>query len=83
MKPKLMAEAAAADFVRGLVGQILRVEVSDGRVYEGKLSCIDREKNMVLMPATQIRRTGGMLRRCAVPLLSRAPPTDGLTDTAL
>jgi small nuclear ribonucleoprotein (snRNP)-like protein len=46
--------STATEFVkRELIDQRIRVIISDGRVVEGELLCLDRGKNMVLCDAVE------------------------------
>lgn len=44
---------SALDAARDLLGRKIRVRISDHRVIEGELQCIDREMNIVLNTATE------------------------------
>ena len=43
-----MADTPAITQLRNLLGQDLRIEVTDGRVITGMFGCIDKEKNIIL-----------------------------------
>ena len=50
--------SGAVDSVRALLGGILRVNLSDGRIFEGRLSCLDSSFNVVLNDAREICSNG-------------------------
>jgi small nuclear ribonucleoprotein (snRNP)-like protein len=48
-----LAAATPLDKVSQLLGKTLRVKISDGRLVEGDLQCLDREMNLVLISALE------------------------------
>ena len=52
-----MASKAVTE-VRGLIGAVVIVTISDGRRIEGQFDCVDKEKNIVLSRARQLGREG-------------------------
>jgi len=41
-------------------GSLVRVEVTDGRTFEGTLGCVDKQLNVVLINATETKRRNEM-----------------------
>eukprot|EP01127_Copromyxa_protea_P004865 TRINITY_DN14690_c0_g1_i1.p2 TRINITY_DN14690_c0_g1~~TRINITY_DN14690_c0_g1_i1.p2 ORF type:complete len:177 (-),score=53.86 TRINITY_DN14690_c0_g1_i1:17-547(-) len=44
------------DTVSSYLGRFMQVEVSDGRVLEGRFRCFDKQKNIVLSDTTEIKK---------------------------
>ena len=44
--------------VKALLGETLRVTLTDGRVFEGVFSCLDKGFNVVLNEASEVSLTG-------------------------
>jgi len=42
------SSTSAVELVRLMLGKLVRVSVSDGRILEGEFLCLDREFNIVL-----------------------------------
>jgi len=45
-----------------MMGRTARVTVSDGRVVEGQLYCIDKQRNIVIKGAQMVRKSTGETR---------------------
>ncbi|EGD73292.1 hypothetical protein PTSG_05008 [Salpingoeca rosetta] len=48
-----MAEEEARSMLKGLLGKLVRVGVSDGRIVQGVFSCVDNGCNIVLTHANE------------------------------
>lgn len=44
--------------IKSFLGQIVRVQISDGRVFEGLFKVYDKESNIILRNATEFRSDG-------------------------
>lgn len=44
---------SAMESARQLLGSIIRVRISDGRIIEGELQCLDKDLNLVLGSAVE------------------------------
>ncbi len=44
---------SALDKLQGLLGKSIRVLISDGRVVQGDLQCIDKDMNIILASAVE------------------------------
>jgi len=63
---KALDPARSKEYVRKLIqeqqssssssGSLVRVEVTDGRTFEGTLGCVDKQLNVVLINATETKR---------------------------
>ena len=59
LAPYIMdASNIAIEKAQALLGGILRVTLSDGRVFEGLFSCLDKSFNIVLNNACELTETG-------------------------
>ncbi|KNE70059.1 hypothetical protein AMAG_20225 [Allomyces macrogynus ATCC 38327] len=56
--PRATGPAAVATPLHALLEQVLRVHVTDGRVFAGKLKCTDRDRNLVLSETVEITPQG-------------------------
>jgi len=68
---KALDPARSKEYVRKLIqeqqsssssssGSLVRVEVTDGRTFEGTLGCVDKQLNVVLINATETKRRNEM-----------------------
>ncbi|KAJ3368981.1 hypothetical protein GGF31_005942 [Allomyces arbusculus] len=57
-RPTPSGPAAVNTPLRALLDQVLRVHVTDGRVFAGKLKCTDRDRNLVLSETVEITPQG-------------------------
>jgi len=63
----MVGQSTALEQLRGLLGETVRVELTDGRRLEGQFVCLDRPANLVLdnayesLPATTDRERGLVL----------------------
>ena len=47
--------SAAIEKVRSFLGKRILLEVADGRIFEGALSCFDKDKNLILYDSSETR----------------------------
>lgn len=53
---KTMDNSTAVEYLTGLLGTTLRVQISDGRMFVGQLKCTDRERNIILATSHEYRQ---------------------------
>lgn len=58
MSDAAVAGSDALDAVKALLGGTLRVTLTDGRIFEGVFSCLDKSFNVVLNEACELSPTG-------------------------
>ena len=57
---KLIQEQQISSSSSSSSGSLVRVEVTDGRTFEGTLGCVDKQLNVVLINATETKRRNEM-----------------------
>ncbi|KAI9825849.1 MAG: hypothetical protein M1832_000790 [Thelocarpon impressellum] len=50
-----MDNAAAVDYIKGLLGQQLRVTTADTRIFVGQMKCTDKDRNIILACTQEYR----------------------------
>ena len=56
-------QADPQEFVKGLLGKTVRVEIVDGRMFEGQVYCFDSSCNLILSDTYSIPKQGQSLTR--------------------